>query len=154
MTVLHWSYYYPRGRAVTYSVVGVYETLELAEEAVRLLDAARFPIGQITLISRNPDGPGLLLTGSLAVQLLGHVEGILYRSGAAGWLRQLMSWGLSPESIQRYERTVRAGRAVLIAHGNGPETTRAHLILTGKDALELHLHPRSQAEGEAAILRG
>jgi hypothetical protein len=145
---------FPPERALNYSVVGVYETLELAEEAVRILDAARFPIRQITLISRNPEGPGLLLTGALALLLLGHVEEVLFRSGAAGWLRQLMSWGLSPEAIHRYERKVRAGRTVLIAHGTGLQTTRAYLFLTGKDALELHIHPRSQAEAEAAILRG
>jgi hypothetical protein len=141
-------------RPVSYCLVGVYGDLEAAEEAVRILDAGRFPVGQITLVTRNPEGPGVLLTGSLAVVLLGEVEGVLYWGKAAGWLRQLMAWGLSPEAVRLNERHIQAGHALLIAHGNRLETARALCFLTGNDALELQFHSRSRSEGEAAILRG
>jgi hypothetical protein len=138
----------------TSCLAGAYVDLEAAEEAVRLLDAARFPIGQLTIICRNPEGPGLLLTGSLALMLFGSVEAVVSHRGAVGWLRQLMAWGLTPRAIDEYERRVQTGRAVLIAHGSAPQTARARRLLTGKGALALQVHPKSPTEWEEAILRG
>jgi hypothetical protein len=143
-----------RERPGAYCLVGVYGDVEAAEEAARLLDAGRFPIGQITLVTQNPVGAGMLLTGSLALRLVGEVEGVVTRGGAAGWLRQLMAWGLSPQAIRLTERHLRAGRALLIAHGRRLEVARAFCQLTGNGALELQLHVSSSSEIEAAILRG
>jgi hypothetical protein len=134
-------------------VVGVYEDLEPAQEALRILDAASFPIGQMTIVVRNREGPGWRLSGALAVVLLGDVEGVLYPS-AAGWLRQLMSWGISLQAIHQYEKRVQGGRALLIAHGDEAITTRALWLLAGKDEIDLQLHPKSRTEWATAILRG
>jgi hypothetical protein len=134
-------------------VIGVYEALEPAEEALRILDAASFPITQITIVTPHRERGGLRLSGSLAMALLGEVEGVLY-PGAAGWLRQLMAWGASVEAIHYYEKRVQSGRALLIAHGDESVTARALWLLAGKEEMELHFHPKSRAEWETAVLRG
>lgn len=144
----------PSERAVITSVAGVYDALESAEEAMRVLDSAGFPIGQITLLSPNREGPGFLATGALAVALLGDIEGVLYQRGAAAWLRQLMAWGVPQDAIHNYEKQVRAGRAVLVAHGGEPETACALRLLGYLDALELRLHAMSRTEWELNIRRG
>jgi hypothetical protein len=144
---------YPFDKPRICSVVGVYANLELAEDALRILDAASFPIGQMTIALRNREGPGWRLTGSLAVALLCDVEGVLYPS-TAGCLRQLMAWGIPLQAIHDYEKRVQGGYVLLIAHGNEVVTARALRLLAGKDEIELRFHPKSRAEWETAVLRG
>lgn len=89
-------------------------------------------------------GP-LLVAGRLAVLLLAGIEGALAGAATGGLLGALANWGVAEKHIFDYEKMVKSGKYLLIAHGNPEEVSNAHAILQGTEAKELRLHTDAAA---------
>jgi hypothetical protein len=57
-----------------------------------------------------------------------------------GLLGALASWGIAEEHILDYEKCLREGKHLVIAHGTAEEVERAHTILQETEAGTLHVH--------------
>jgi archaeosine-15-forming tRNA-guanine transglycosylase len=55
-------------------------------------------------------------------------------------LGTLAGWGVSHEHIFKYEEHVRAGKHLVIVHGNAEEVARARSLLQDTSATALHVH--------------
>jgi hypothetical protein len=164
------------------SVVGVYDTMDQAEAAVRQLDGAKFPVSQVSIIATHLQSekqvhgfvtscdvakqaagtgawlggifgllvgaafiwvPGvgpLVVAGSLTAALLGAAEGAVgwaAVSGLVGWLSAL---GISKEHILKYEEVLKAGKFLVIAHGEPADVAKARAALetTGPKSVDSH----------------
>jgi hypothetical protein len=92
-------------------------------------------------------GP-LIVAGKLASLLLGvlsGMEGAVIGGAYGGVLGALAGWGVSKEHIFKYEEHVRAGKHLLIVHGNAEEVARAHSILRDTSATALHVNAEASA---------
>jgi hypothetical protein len=164
------------------SVVGVYNTLDMAEAGVRALDAGKFPVNQISILAKDiqdekkvhgyvtacdvskagaktgawvggifgllvgaaflwvPGVGPMIVAGSLAAALAGGAEGALAGAAAGGILSGLAAWGIGKKHIIKYEETVKAGKYVVVAHGEPEQVARAEQILRGTGAAEVDAH--------------
>jgi hypothetical protein len=84
-------------------------------------------------------GP-MIVAGSLAAALLGGIEGAVATAAGAGVLGWLTSLGISKQHIVKYEVSLRAGKALVIAHGTPEEIKKAQTILSGTAPAELTAH--------------
>jgi hypothetical protein len=87
-------------------------------------------------------GP-LLVAGRLASLLLGilsGMEGAVFGAAYGGVLGTLTGWGVSKEHIFKYEEHVRAGKHLVIIHGNAKDVAHARSILQDTRATALHVH--------------
>ena len=57
-----------------------------------------------------------------------------------GALGALAGWGVSTQHILKYEEHLKAGKYLVIAHGSPMEMERAHRIMHGTGAQDLHHH--------------
>jgi hypothetical protein len=92
-------------------------------------------------------GP-LVVAGRLASLLLGvlsGMEGAVIGAAYGGVLGTLAGWGVSKEHIFKYEEHVRAGKHLVIAHGNAEEVARARSLLQDTSATALHVHEEAAA---------
>ena len=89
-------------------------------------------------------GP-LLVAGRLAVLLLAGIEGALAGAATGGLLGALSNWGIAEQHIFDYEKMVKSGKYLLIAHGNPKELENAQAIMQESEAKEVRLHTGSQA---------
>jgi Heat induced stress protein YflT domain len=92
-------------------------------------------------------GP-LIVAGKLASLLLGvlsGMEGAVVGSAYGGVLGTLAGWGVSKEHIFKYEEHVRAGKHLVIVHGDAEEVVRARSILQATMATALHVHAGNTA---------
>jgi hypothetical protein len=87
-------------------------------------------------------GP-LLVAGPLAASLLGGVEGAAIGAAGLGLLGGLAGWGVSREHILKYQELVKAGKFLVVAHGDHVNVARAEEIMKGTGALELTHHGES-----------
>ena len=78
------------------SVIASYARLADVEEAVRDLDDGKFPVRQITLIWRDPDGADFIVAGSLSSALFDSIE---EASPEYNGLRQLNSRYVSAQGF-------------------------------------------------------
>jgi hypothetical protein len=84
-------------------------------------------------------GP-LIIAGSLATAVLGGAEGAVVTAAAAGLLGWLTSLGISKQHILKYEESVKAGKYLVIVHGQADQVQKAQQILQGTKPAELNLH--------------
>ncbi len=84
-------------------------------------------------------GP-LVIAGPLISWLVGALEGAVVVGGLSALGAGLCSIGIPKNSIVQYETALKAGKFLLIAHGNPEEISRAKEILnaTTPDTLENH----------------
>ena len=87
--------------------------------------------------------PGLgpfLVAGPLVGSIVGALESAVVLGGLSALGAGLYSLGIPKDSILRYERALKAGTFLLLAHGSLADTTRAKDILhhTGPETLEHH----------------
>ena len=82
---------------------------------------------------------------SLLLEVLSGMEGAVIGSAYGGVLGTLAGWGVSQEHIFKYEEHVRAGKHLVIVHGNAEEIAHAHSILQDTRAATLHVHGETRA---------
>jgi len=78
-------------------------------------------------------GVGIFLVGPLAA--VGGITGA-FLGGIAGW-------GVHTEHIHHYEKLVKQGKVLVIAHGDPLELVQAERILAETDVSELHVHAKT-----------
>ena len=135
------------------SVIASYARLADVEEAVRDLDDGKFPVRQITLIWRDPDGADFIVAGSLSSALFDSIEEVLCGAGAEEFLRGLMAWGVSEQEVLAYQGMVRAGKFLIVSHGSSAQVAKAHRILQANGALAWRIHGSPAGVLEGAGLR-
>jgi hypothetical protein len=149
------------------SVVAVYPTVAEAEQAVRALAQARFPIEDVSLVAkefsqecRETDsgharhlpklgfriaiGAALVsfpgrLAGSLVSALTG-VKGTIAGGVITDIVKALGAKGKLASHLLGYDEAVKAGKFVVIAHGSSAEVEQAREILLKTSPMELTLH--------------
>jgi uncharacterized membrane protein len=84
-------------------------------------------------------GP-LLVVGRLAALLLAGVEGSMLGAATGSFLGALANWGIAEERILDYEKQLREGKHLVIAHGTAEEVGEAQAILQETNAGALHVH--------------
>jgi hypothetical protein len=92
-------------------------------------------------------GP-LSVAGRLASLLLGVLsgtEGAVIGASYGGVLGTLAGWGVAQEHIFKYDEHVRAGKHLVIVHGNAEEVARARNILQDTRATALQVHAEASA---------
>jgi hypothetical protein len=92
-------------------------------------------------------GP-LIVAGRLASLLLGvlsGMEGAVIGAAYGGVLGTLAGWGVSREHIFKYEEHIRAGKHLVIVHGNADEVARARSLLQDTRAATRHVHAETSA---------
>jgi hypothetical protein len=85
----------------------------------------------------------LLVAGPLAtalLELLGGIGGTVTGAAWGGVFGTLAGWGVSTQHILKYEEHLKAGKYLVIAHGSPAEMERAHRIMHGTGAQDLHHH--------------
>jgi Heat induced stress protein YflT len=142
------------------SVVGVYETLAKAEQAVRELDRQGFPLQQVSIIGHDADrelqvqgdvtvedeAKQGVRSAALAVGAFGLLAGAVAGAAWGGVLGGLLGWAVSTQHFLKYEEHLRAGKYLVIAHGSAEEVERARHILDHSGVEELHLHIQPQPD--------
>jgi uncharacterized membrane protein len=90
-------------------------------------------------------GP-LLVAGPLVAWIVGALEGAVVVGGLSIVGAALYNLGIPKDSIVRYEKAIKTGSFVLIAHGVRFDTTLAKEILerTGPETLDHHVHAASE----------
>jgi len=86
-------------------------------------------------------GP-LVAAGLLAAGLLRSIEAGVGISADAGLLHVLAGWGVPLKRIIKYAEALKAGKYLVIAHGNAAEGAKAWDTLQDTGADNLHLHYR------------
>jgi hypothetical protein len=92
-------------------------------------------------------GP-LMVAGRLASLLLGvlsGMEGAVIGAAYGGVLGTLAGWGVSQEHIFKYEEHVRAGKHLVIVHGQPEEVAHARSMLEDAGATALQFHAEASA---------
>ena len=87
-------------------------------------------------------GP-LLVAGPLVSWIVGALEGAIVVGGLSIVGAALYNLGIPKDSIVRYEKALKTGKYLLIAHGVKFDATLAREILdrTGPETLDHHEHP-------------
>jgi len=81
-----------------------------------------------------------LVAGVGTVFLAGPIGGLFAGAAVGSFLGAMAGIGVRDEHIGHYEKCVKDGKVLLIAHGNPPELNKAHRVLEESDAAEVHLH--------------
>lgn len=85
-------------------------------------------------------GP-VFTAGPLAAMLLGVLAGGVLGAAGGGLLGAAVGWGVSGDDVLEYEQHLRAGRYLVMAHGNAEEVAWADDLLRQEDqATKLTLH--------------
>jgi hypothetical protein len=84
-------------------------------------------------------GP-LLVAGPVAAWILAALEGAVVVGGLSALGAGLYGIGIPKDSIVRYETAIKAGKYLLISHGNAAEVARAREILDATQPDELTDH--------------
>jgi hypothetical protein len=121
-------------------VVALYPSLAKADEAVRDLDLGRFPLGQVSLVSRTAEEEGLLFTGSLALAFFDSLEEPVRGAGAGGFLSGLQAWGVASKDVAAYEVLLRTGTCLVVCHGTARQVKKARRLLSATGALAVMTH--------------
>ena len=82
----------------------------------------------------------LLVAGPLAAWILAALEGAVVVGGLSALGAALYSIGVARDSIVRYETAIKAGKYLLICHGNAAEVARARETLDATTPDELADH--------------
>jgi hypothetical protein len=152
------------------SLVAVYLTLAEAEQAVRLLAQAKFPMEEISLVAKElvakeipqekPEQSGLghakhlakrgvrvaigaamiSFPGVVAATLTGGAAGAVVGTVLGDIVKALGAKGPLVGRILGYEEAVKGGKFLVIAHGSSAEIEQAREILFKTSPSELTLH--------------
>ena len=84
-------------------------------------------------------GP-LVVGGPLVSWIVGALEGAVLTGGLTVLGAGLYSIGIPKDNIVQYEKLLKADKFMIIVHGTGEETAKAHDILTQAKAIESSVH--------------
>lgn len=84
-------------------------------------------------------GP-LLVAGPLVSWIVGALQGAIVVGGLSAIGAGLYSLGIPKDSILRYEKALKTGKFIMIAHGSIDDTTQAKKILTRTKPEKLEHH--------------
>lgn len=87
-------------------------------------------------------GP-LVVAGSLTAALLGAAEGAITGAAVSGFLGWLTALGISQQHILKYEESIKAGRALVVAHGTPEQVGKASTILETTSPSEIERHAQA-----------
>lgn len=73
----------------------------------------------------------VVVLGPLASTLLRGIQGVVAEDGVSPLAVALMTTGISEDSVLRYEAALKAGKFVLVVHGDAEEIERAYRLLDG-----------------------
>jgi hypothetical protein len=161
-------------------VVGVYENLQQAQQAVHILDRGDFPTAQVSLVTKGiqeqPEAvedlglqddsvrdlavaaglgsiigvmAGLVVTvvsGLGAIFLAGPIGGGMVGATAGAFLGGMSGWGVHRERIRHYEKLVKDGKVLVIAHGDPIQLVDAQRMMRETDPRELHVYAKTDSE--------
>jgi hypothetical protein len=96
-------------------------------------------------------GLSFVATTTLGVFLLGPLAATGAIAGA--FLGGLAGWGVQQRHLRYYERAVRTGKVLVVANGSPVELVDAERVLAETDAVELHVHARSDEESPVVQAR-
>jgi hypothetical protein len=87
--------------------------------------------------------PGIgpfLVAGPLVASIVGALEGALVIGGMTAIGAGMISLGIPKDTVVRYETALKAGKFLVVVHGNGREITRAREIIasTKPDSADEH----------------
>jgi len=146
------------------SVVGVYESLAQAEEAVHTLDRTGFPVQHVSIVTqplaRDQTLQGSLTPGAASIprdaatgawvggllSLLLGAEGALVGATAGSFLGTLADWGMTEDHMRDYAQQVQGGKHLVIVYGTDADVARAHAILQRTPAGTLRVHADAGVE--------
>ena len=141
-----------------HSTVGVFNTHESAEAAIRRLSEASFPINQLSIIGTGYEteeqvigffnlGDRVKLWGKNGA-LWGGLWGLLSAvviGGLGALAGALASIGVPNDSVLRYEQDLRAENFLVVVHGSQAEAQRAQGLLTAAEASRVEVHTPQSA---------
>ena len=87
-----------------------------------------------------PDSGRWSSCARLLAGLVDSLENAPMRGEASSLVAALSSFGSPKESVEKYECDVRAGKVLILAHGNSDMIEQAHLVREATDASELAAH--------------
>jgi hypothetical protein len=121
----------------------VIEDLEMGDDSVH--DAAvGAGLGAILGVLA---GIGVTVVSGLGlVFLAGPLGGGIVGAATGAFLGGLRGWGVHHEHIHHYEKAVKEGKVILIAHGNPLQLVEAERMLRETYPRELHVHTRTDSE--------
>ena len=93
-------------------------------------------------------GP-LLVAGPLVTWMVGALEGAIVVAGLSAVGAGLYSLGIPRDSILQYEKAIKAGKFVLLAHGTQSEVTQAHEIIGRTHAEIVKQYEQHSVDGPA-----
>ena len=121
----------------------IVEDLEMGDDAAR--DAAvGAGLGAIVGILA---GIGVMVVSGLGlVFLAGPIGGGMVGAATGAFLGGLAGWGVNEKRIPHYERLIKEGKVLVIAHGNPLELVHADQVLKETDPAELHVYAKTSSE--------
>ena len=94
-------------------------------------------------------GP-VIAAGSIVTWIVAALEGAIFVGGLSALGAGLFSLGIPKDSVVKYETSIKAGKFLLIAHGNAEEVEKARAILQTAAVEEVHFHTAPPGETQAA----
>jgi hypothetical protein len=96
----------------------------------------------------------VIVLGYLASAMISAVEGAVVVGGLSSLSAALYSIGIPKDSVVQYETDVKADSFLVMAHGSGPEVSRALAILADANPSRIDSHPGPQALALADQMAG
>jgi uncharacterized membrane protein len=84
-----------------------------------------------------PGAGPLIVAGPLAASFVGLLEGAAVGAAGGGLVGALMGYGLSKDKALKYDTIVRAGKYLVLAHGNEAQVSTAKVTLERQGAKEV-----------------
>jgi hypothetical protein len=88
----------------------------------------------------------MVVSGLGLVFISGPIGGGVFGATVGAFLGTFIGWGIHEGHIKHYEKCVREGKVLVIAHGGPLETQKAERILEETNAEEISLHARESAD--------
>jgi uncharacterized membrane protein len=87
-----------------------------------------------------------MVAGLGLIFLMGPIGGGLVGAMTGAFLGSLSGWGVHEKRIRHYEKLVKAGKALVIAHGNPLQLNEADRMLKETATEELHIYAKTDSE--------
>jgi len=94
-------------------------------------------------------GP-VVIAGSVVTMVVAALEGAITVGGLSALGAGLFSLGIPKDSVVKYETSLKAGKFVLIAHGDAAEVEKARAVLQTSGAEQVNVHSTATQETQAA----
>lgn len=82
----------------------------------------------------------IVVLGPIAATIAGGLEGAVIGGGLSALVGALTAIGVPKDSVLRYETALKADKFLVIVHGAGDATRRAHDVLTAAGSRDVQAH--------------